>query len=218
MNVFIIVEGYTELSFVNEIVAPHLRQNGAQVVTAFVVATNADLGKKGGGKNYEHLKNDILNTIGGKKDKIVTTFIDYYGLPANFPNYEVCRKEISIDDKIKCLEESIKENIAPNNQLFLPYIQKHEFEALLFSSNIGFEVYFETETYEKTHKIINKFENPEDINDDTETAPSKRLIKIIPNYDKRTFGNIIALEIGLDQMLEKCPRFNNWIENLINLI
>ncbi|MDE6009640.1 MAG: DUF4276 family protein [Muribaculaceae bacterium] len=57
--------------------------------------------------------------------------------------------------------------------------------------------------------------NPEDINSAPETAPSKRLIRIIPDYDKVLYGIIVALEIGLPTMLEKCLRFRAWVEVLI---
>ena len=217
MNIFIIVEGYTELTFVKELLAPHLLKNGANLVQPFPVNTNANLGRKGGGSNYDHYKKDILRTLAGKKDKIVTTFVDFYGLPPNFPNYHLCLEKISVDDKIECIEKSIKEDIAADNHLFVPYIQKHEFETLLFSSNAGFEQYFERDIFVKTQAEINLFNNPEEINDNPQTAPSKRLAKIISDYDKESFGNIIALEIGLRTMLENCPRFNKWVETLIKL-
>jgi hypothetical protein len=44
------------------------------------------------------------------------------------------------------------------------------------------------------------------------------LKNIRPAYFKVLEGNTIALEVGLTKMLEKCPRFNNWIENLIELV
>ncbi|MDE6480579.1 MAG: DUF4276 family protein [Muribaculaceae bacterium] len=64
---------------------------------------------------------------------------------------------------------------------------------------------------------MESFENPEDINSSPEGAPSKRILRIIPDYDKVMYGNIIALEIGLRTILEKCPRFNNWVNTLINI-
>ena len=46
-------------------------------------------------------------------------------------------------------------------------------------------------------------------------APSKRILRIVPEYDKVMFGNIIALEIGITTILEKCPRFRAWTETLL---
>ena len=62
---------------------------------------------------------------------------------------------------------------------------------------------------------IEQFPNPEMINDRPEFAPSKRLEKPIPHYQKPLYGSMIALENGISSIIEKCPRFNNWIQTLI---
>ena len=36
------------------------------------------------------------------------------------------------------------------------------------------------------------------------------------NYEKVTDGNMIALEIGINAILDKCPRFKNWIDILVS--
>lgn len=218
MNIFIIVEGYAELEFAKNLLVPHLQEKGANLVRPFPVNTNANLGKKGGGSSYDHYKKDILRTLAGKQDKIVTTFFDYFRLPENFPASDKCNDLTDVDEKIKCFENIMKEDIAPGNQMFIPYIQKYEFEALLFSSNRGFESYYEQNIAKKTAKIIGQYSNPEEINDNPNTSPSNRLKQIVPEYGKVIAGNIIALEVGLKIMLEKCPRFNNWIENLIKIV
>ncbi|HOV14336.1 MAG TPA: DUF4276 family protein [Spirochaetota bacterium] len=53
------------------------------------------------------------------------------------------------------------------------------------------------------------------INDGLETAPSKRLEKIISNYQKVFYGAIICQEIGIETIINKCPRFGEWIDKLI---
>lgn len=58
------------------------------------------------------------------------------------------------------------------------------------------------------------FESPEMINNSPETAPSKRLIDAIPDYDKIVFGNCVVMDIGLEKIREKCPLFNEWVEKL----
>jgi Domain of unknown function (DUF4276) len=216
-KVFIVVEGYTELQFIKEVLSYYLKQKLPEdhiEIIPFPISTNANLGKKGGGNSYKHWKNDLLKHTQKLENKIVTTFMDYYRLPENFPNYKNCLREKEIDERLSCLEQAIKEDIAPNNYKFFPYIQKYEFETLLFSSNKGFESLFE-EIASKTRKIITKYPNPEDINNQPDTAPSKRLLKIKTDYDKVADGTLIALEIGIDKMLEKCPRFRNWVEKII---
>ena len=217
-NVFIIVEGYAELEFAKNLLVPHLQANGANLVRPFPVNTNANLGKKGGGSSYKHYKKDILRTIAGKQDKIVTTFMDYFRLPEDFPESAKCNALRDVDEKIDCFENILKEDIAPANPLFIPYIQKHEFEALLFSTNRGFESYYGKSVAQETAKIIAQYSNPEEINDNPNTSPSNRLLQIVPEYSKVLAGNVIALEVRLEEMLEKCPRFNGWIESLIEAV
>lgn len=215
-NIFIIVEGYTELEFVKGVLGPHLMENGVTYVHPFTVTTNENLNKKGGGKTYAHLRKDLLKSVKYNPQKIVTTLFDYYAFPKDSPSREDCGRKLSVDEKISCLEEAIKNDIAPNNPFFFPYLQKHEFEALIFSSNSGFESNL-PQISQETQIIINQFENPEEINDSAVTAPSKRIISLLPQYRKPLYGNVLALEVGITAMREKCPRFNNWIDNLIRI-
>ena len=97
------------------------------------------------------------------------------------------------------------------------YIQLHEFEALLFSDNTGFEYYFSEDCAKKTAEIISSYDNPEDINSSPEGAPSKRLLAINPDYRKVLEGNLIALQIGINTILRKCPRFSVWIKRMADL-
>ncbi len=56
---------------------------------------------------------------------------------------------------------------------------------------------------------------PELINNSPETAPSKRLIAAIPDYNKVVVGICVAMDIGLEKIREKCPLFNEWVERLM---
>ncbi|KAA6351773.1 hypothetical protein EZS27_000898 [termite gut metagenome] len=152
-------------------------------------------------------------------DVVISTFIDYFRIPNDIPNYISCQACHNVDRRIACLEKSMKEDIKFPN--FIPYIQKHEFEALLFSSNTGFENFYEQEVFEQTAGIIHKYNNPEEINTHPDTAPSKRLIDIMKtcnkSYKKLTHGNWIAQKVGIETMLKKCPRFRNWVESLVEI-
>ncbi len=211
-KLFIIVEGQTELEFVKQVLMPYFQIFEVYEVIPYCVRTSKT--GKGGIINYKHIKNDIQKVLDNKnKNVIVTTFIDFFRIPTNFPNYNLSMKEISSIDKVSKLEGFFGQDI--NDKRFVPYIQLHEFEALLFSSNRGFEKYEEEKIYFKTKEIIEAFKNPEDINSSPQTAPSKRLLSINPKYKKVIDGNIIALEIGIKTILEKCPRFRDWLNGLI---
>ena len=73
------------------------------------------------------------------------------------------------------------------------------------------------ETLNALRGVRAQFPTPEDINDNVDTAPSKRLENLIPRYDKVVFGPLVALETGLDNIRAECPRFNDWVTKLESL-
>ena len=102
-----------------------------------------------------------------------------------------------------------------------PYVQMHEFEALLFSDISKFQLHDDWNNKSKTklQRVCNRFATPEDINNGIQTAPSKRLDDIFPGYgkNKTLYGPLIAEDIGLAKIRQECPRFNNWIGQLEKL-
>jgi hypothetical protein len=208
----IIVEGQSEQEFVNTLIAPYLLGLGIYSVEPILIHTSKR--GRGGFVNYEHLKNDALRLLSSQKDDfIVSMFVDFFRCPKlpqkeRYENIE--DHKLKVDEMEKCIGDDI------NDPRFIPYIQLHEFESLLYSSNKGFEEYFSDEEQKETKKIIDEYPNPEDINSSPEKAPSKRLLAIKDDYDKVIEGNIIALEVGFKQIFDKCPRFKAWIERLIS--
>lgn len=211
-RLYIIVEGQTEQEFVNSLIAPYLQKFEIYSVTPVLIRTSRS--GRGGMVNYQHLYNTIKMLLASSQaDFVVTTLIDFFRLPNDMPNYA---ESMAITDKTQCveaLENAIDESIGDSR--FFSYIQLHEFEALLFSSNKGFEFYFSDEYANKTAQIISSYDNPEDINSSPKGAPSKRLLAIKPNYNKVLEGNLIALEIGINAIIEKCPRFAEWMNNIV---
>ncbi len=154
-----------------------------------------------------------------EENVFVTTLVDFYALPPNFPRYEEAKKIQDKGARLTFLENAIVEDIAHGNHLpFLkPYIQLHEFEAFTFTNMKGFESYFSEQEADMKglRAIVEGFENPEDINENKETAPSKRLKQLIRGYSKVVDGNNIIAENGLTQVLSKCSRFRQWTEIVI---
>ena len=72
-------------------------------------------------------------------------------------------------------------------------------------------------TIRQLRQIRSRFQTPEDINDGSETAPSKRIKQVIPRYDKLANGWLIAESIGLDTIRTECSRFNDWLSLLESL-
>lgn len=210
---YVLVEGQTEEEFFKENLTPYFAKRNVFEVRPIKISTK--VGYKGGFVKYNHLKRDAENLLKTRKDCVISTFVDYFRIPKDIPNYDSCHRIFDIDDRLNCLEKAIREDIG--SERFFPYIQKHEFEALLFSSNAGFENYYESKIARETARIVENYSNPEEINDKPATSPSNRLVRIVPEYRKVLAGNIIALHIGIETILAKCPRFRNWMETLISV-
>lgn len=217
-RIYIIVEGQTEEEFVNSMLQPYFyREFGIYDVRAIQMTTNGI--QRGGAVTLDRLKHNIDLLIKQESNIVVSTFLDFFRLHSSFSIRNSCFRLTNSNLQINCLEESL--SLIINSDRFLPYIQRHEFETLLFSSNDGFESFWEDCIHEQTASIINEYSDPEEINGGPQTAPSKRIIEIFKTcgekYDKVADGNLVALEIGLDTILNRCPRFKNWIFNLAQL-
>ena len=154
---------------------------------------------------------------------IFTTMFDLYALPNDFPGYEVAKALGEPYKRVAALETAFAKAI--NDERFIPYIQLHEFEALLFC---GIEHL--AKRYpgcegrcEQLRKDLEKAGNPELINNSPKTAPSKRIIKAIEgdkkrhyNYNKPVTGKEVTKSVGIDGLRTQCKHFDEWIEKLIN--
>ena len=211
----IIVEGETEEAFVNQLLMPYIWHCGyTNSIQCFKLKHSG-----GGVSKYNHIKNDLLNTL-HEHAVIVTTMFDYYGLPTDTPAYKETTNVNDHLERVKQIEVSIQKDVLSemnnNDNILIPYIQLHEIEALAFSSTKGFtELFDKREADLKTlADIIEANPNPEDINNNPNTAPSKRLLKAIPGYDKVLYGVGIMECIGMETIISKCPHFREWIGKL----
>lgn len=212
----ILVEGPTEKDFVSNLMYPYFFENGISNIRIITIETRP--GYKSGDVRYEaRYKSNILKILRGQEELLVTSLIDYYRLRTDFPKYNESLVLPTPQQRVELIEQGCLEDII--DKRFIPYIQLHEFETLLFSNTKGFEELFpDLQRANKRELIetVRNFPNPELINDRPEFAPSVRLTKLIPEYQKPLYGNMIALVNGFDSIIDKCPRFKNWIETLIN--
>ena len=209
-TVIIICEGPTEEVFCSNLLSQYL-QNSCRIEIRLL----------GGNCNWQRIKDMLEKALKQQKNALVTTFFDYYGVKTKkFPNWKetVGINKANVRERIEILESGMLEEIDSNLRYrFIPYVQLHEFEALLFNNIEVFDEMFEFEQYDRAEllNIFNEFPDPEMIDQGTETSPSHRLIKIIPAYRKVIQGNAIAEKIGIEQIRQKNKHFNDWIEQLI---
>jgi hypothetical protein len=116
--------------------------------------------------------------------------------------------------KVELLEQSFTANIS--HPRFIPYIQLHEFEALLFSDPQCFSIAFPSigAKVGELHGIRREFKTPEYIDEREDHAPSKQILRILPEYDKPVSGPLIAKQIGLAKLRQECHHFDSWLARL----
>jgi hypothetical protein len=218
----VLCEGQTEERFAKNVLKPYLKDFGIMVKTQLLL-TNKKKNIRGGMISYERAKTDLTLWIKQHDKKTYethyfTTMFDLYKLPDDFPGYEDARKTADCYILIKKLEESFGMDI--KFQRFIPYIQLHEFEALVFC---GLEYLLEDypdmkKEIEKLGKVTDDYEgNSEKINNSPDTAPSKRISKSFESkhhYNKPKSGELVTGRVGIPVLKEKCLHFRDWIERL----
>lgn len=197
------VEGPTEEEFVNRLIADHLRTKGIDTRPVSL----------GGNVTIQKLAREMVNLFWGYD--FATSLVDFYGFRGK-DNRTICQLEDAVADEVNRL---IRRKW--DQRRVFPYVQRHEFEGLLFSdvesfSTLGLSEINET-CLESLRRIRGRFNTPEDVNDDGATAPSKRIESLIPRYIKLLHGPLVAEETGLERIRAECPRFDSWVARLESL-
>jgi len=152
------------------------------------------------------------------RDARFTTMVDLYRLPDDFPSYSECGRGGDPLLRVRCLEEKLSNDVG--DYRFIPYIQLHEFEALLFSEVGAFESVFpdQPKLTSALAEVVRQFSSPEHINESPDQSPSSRILQVIPDYVKPVAGILIAQKIGLATLRSKCTHFGDWIDRLEQLV
>lgn len=139
-------------------------------------------------------------------------------MDSGFPAYEEA-KLLSPYERVERLENAFGDSI--NHPRFLPYLQLHEFEALLFADPIHTENWLKldhpTLQTGALAAIRQNYKTPEEINDSRHTAPSKRITDLCPSYQKIADGVLILEELTLPVIRRECPHFSAWLTKLEGL-
>lgn len=130
--------------------------------------------------------------LGDSSAVVITTMVDYYRLPQDFPG-QTNRPPGTPIDQTRYLERALEADI--DDPRFLPYLSLHEFEALVLAT-------------------LDDYSKPEEIDGEPETHPSKRLESRFPTYKKTVDGVLWTQKAGLDHLRSRCPHFDEWISKL----
>ena len=222
-RLLVLVEGPTEETFVNEVLAQHLYNQGYVQVSAKMMGKQRERKRRGGVRPWSEAQTDILTHLKSDSGIIVTTMVDYYGMPQDteraWPGRAGAMVQLGFPNDIEnSILSDVSNSMGGNTSRFIPFVVIHEFEALLFSDcnslarGIG-----RPHLVSAFQEIRNDFTTPEDINDSPLTAPSKRIEALIPRYRKPIQGVQAAKEIGLSTIRDECPHFRAWLKHLESL-
>ncbi len=189
------VEGATEREFVNKVLRPHLLPLGWADVVGVDLGGNVSLDKIAG----------VLPALLGGFDR-VSTMYDFY------------RFKRRDGRTVVALEQAIADRVMDVGQRarLLPYVQLHEFEALLFAVPEQTREWLggpHASLLAMREAVVEKG-SPELVNDSLETSPSHRMKALFPGFDKKLHGPEIIELAGLQAVRAKCPRFNDWVASL----
>jgi hypothetical protein len=231
-RLIIIVEGPTEANFVRRVLAVHLGRFGVVAVPSIVgKAKAADRGLSGtgvrGGYPYADWRRDLRNALRSDpgRNLRVSTLCDLYGLPDDFPDRGHQPGDANPGSRCARLEQVMVHDITGSNDdcgvwRLIPYIQSHEFEALVLAASHCLGDLFDADDQRAGLLTLQADISgipPEDINDSPLTSPSHRLRRLIPGYRKAVDGPDAIELAGLHAVRSVCPRFNDWLSRFESL-
>ena len=235
-RLLVLCEGHTETEFVKLVLRWHLASVGYHSVVARLFGDHRSSARRGGIVRWPRARRDIVRHLKQDSGVIVTTMVDYYGLPSASPNgwpgRQASESERDVGRRAAVVEAAAGDDISATlgryraDDRFVPFVMLHEFEALLFSdcqkfadAVAGFgDDLPATELAARLERIRRSHATPEEIDDDPQGSPSKRIQGFIPWYRKRSMGSQAARAIGIPAMTQACPHFASWIERLVRRI
>ena len=222
IRLFVLVEGQTEEAFARSVLAPHLHAHDVYVFATIVGTpkrrTSAPLVKGGG--DWPRWERDLRRILKQQHqgDVRLTTLFDLYGLPVQFPGLAEHGGDPDTNRRCDHLQASLAE--AVGDPRLIPYVQRHEFEALVLATLPALRAQFDVPAAlagVDRLQVQMAGQGPEDVNDGSKTAPSKRLLASVPGYRKVLHGPQSIADTGLARVRDLCPRFDEWIRQLEGL-
>jgi hypothetical protein len=214
---YVVVEGRTEEAVVRNVLVPHLATMG---VYLFPIVVRTSPGHKGGGSHWAKWENDIRRLLKQHRgpDVRVTTMFDLFRLPKGFPGLQEHGGNPDSRRRCDALQTAMAEVF--EDRRFIPYIQRHELEALVLASLHSLPGLFDAqEDLDGIQALIEEIglQPPEDVDDGPDTAPSRRLERRIPSYRKALHGPMAIEDTGLAAVRAACPGSDEWITTLESL-
>ncbi|MEQ1507618.1 MAG: DUF4276 family protein [Myxococcota bacterium] len=222
MRLIVVVEGQTEEAFVHDVLTPHLADHAvfaSATIVGKVVAQRRGHRRRGGG-HFRNWEADLRRLLASDRtaDLRVTSLFDLYGLPNDFPGLSEHGAEPDTTRRCERLEATLARRVGDDR--FIPYLQRHEFEALVLAALPTLRDLLDAaDDQAGADQLAREIAGlaPEDVNDGEDTAPSKRLERFVPGYRKVLHGPLATHGAGLAALRSACPRFDGWVSRLETL-
>lgn len=222
-RLYLTVEGQTEQAFAVDVLQPHLSSFDVLVVkprlTGLYARRKGRIPSGGLLNTFGHSLGDIRRWLSEDKsaDARFSMMVDLYSLPTDFLGFEDAMKLSDPHEQAVKLEESLASEL--DDPRFVPYLQVHEFEAILLANPDCFLEWFDEidKQVASLKAEIEAFKTPEEINHGQHSHPKARIKKHIEDYHQNTDGPFLAGYVGVDVIKEKCPHFAQWLNTLEQL-
>lgn len=219
-RLLVLAEGDSEELFVQNILSPHLENFGVYARATGVVSKRLASGRKITGGNLWSNVELSLRPLLADSDAWVTTLLDFYGLPADFPGVSgVAVNRGTARERVQTVESALMEAMGDREttRRFIPFIALHEFEAWYFAGPAKVADYFgQVGVSALMERAIQEANGPENINHGKATHPSKRLESYGIGFRKTSAVSVLK-DIGLDAIRATCPHFNDWLTRVEKL-
>jgi len=217
VRLYVLVEGQTEQEFVDKVLGPHLHAHSVWVHSLIVETSRDAQGvKRRGGGRWKQWGRDLRRVAMQQNgpDVRLSTMFDLYGLPDDYPGLAEHSSVMDTVRRAELLEACMAAEV--DDHRLVPYLQRHEFEALVLASLDPLERILAEEDRIglKSLATVVAASSPENVNDGPTTAPSKRLKQAIPSYRKTLHGPLAVEATGLETLRKACPRFGAWVSKL----
>ncbi|MBU1665278.1 MAG: DUF4276 family protein [Gammaproteobacteria bacterium] len=212
-RLLVLAEGDSEELFVKRMLAPHLASHSVYATPTLVETRRLADGRKLGGGNRWPRVRDSLKPLLADSDAWVTTLLDFYGLPDDFPGAIPARTARTPDAGVALLEQQLAAAIE-HPPRFIPFFALHEFEAWYFSApeKVG-EHFDHAELESRLAQVVRTCGGPEQINHGADTHPSARLHTLGVGFRKTREISLLE-KIGIPTIRNACPHFAQWLSRL----
>lgn len=216
-RLLVLVEGQTEETFVRDVLDPHLWNFGVAAIATILKTKRVKSGGtfRGGVTSSMQVMDDLRRLLADTDAVAVTSVVDYYGLPADFPGMNT-RPLGHPRTRVAHVEQAWSAMV--DDVRFVPHLVLHEYEAWVYADPPACAWIFEDPALPATLVTIrDRAGEPEMINERPNQTPARQLSRAYRGYRKPLHGPMAVAAIGLATVRSMCPHAAAWLDHIETL-